>query len=178
MGVPATRGGLKSRERVNGRRRGPAGAPALPVGNRRNTRSNRARLTLPGLSDKLPASNVPVGTESPMKVICDRGALLNAVNLISGVVAARTPRPQLQCVKLTAKKNGKASELTMSAADAEISLKLRTAQVDVQDAGEALIPADKLRGIVAAEEGDATLTIEAEQDAIHIRGTDAHFKVF
>ena len=113
-----------------------------------------------------------------MKVICDRGALLNAVNLISGVVAARTPRPQLQCVKLTAKKNAKASELTVSATDAEISLKLRTAQVDVQDAGQALIPADKLRGIVAAEEGDATLTIEAEQDAIHIRGTDAHFKVF
>ena len=46
-----------------------------------------------------------------MKVICDRGALLDAVNLISGVVAARTPRPQLQCVKLTARKTGKTSEL-------------------------------------------------------------------
>jgi DNA polymerase-3 subunit beta len=113
-----------------------------------------------------------------MKVICDRGALLDAVNLVSGVVAARTPRPQLQCVKLTAKKTGKASELTMSATDAEISLKLQTAQVDVQEAGEALIPADKLRQIVSAEEGESTLTIEAEQDAIHIRGADAHFKVF
>lgn len=113
-----------------------------------------------------------------MKVICDRGALLDAVNLISGVVAARTPRPQLQCVKLTAKKSGKAGELTMSATDAEISLKLQTSQVDVQTPGEVLIPADKLRGIVAAEEGEATLTIEAEGDAIHIRGGDAHFKVF
>jgi DNA polymerase III subunit beta len=113
-----------------------------------------------------------------MKVICDRGALLDAVNLVSGVVAARTPRPQLQCVLLTAKKTGKASELTMSATDAEISLKLRSAQVDVQEAGEALIPADKLRQIVSAEEGEATLTIEAEQDSIHIRGQDAHFKVF
>ncbi|MEX2219970.1 MAG: DNA polymerase III subunit beta [Phycisphaerales bacterium] len=112
-----------------------------------------------------------------MKVICDRGALLDAVNLISGVVAARTPRPQLQCVKLTAKKSGKAGELTMAATDAEISLRLRTTQVDVQDAGEALIPADKLRQIVAAEEGDATLTIEAEQDAVLIRGGDARFKV-
>jgi DNA polymerase-3 subunit beta len=81
-------------------------------------------------------------------------------------------------VKLTARKSGKTSELTMSATDAEISLKLQTAQVDVQEPGEALIPADKLRQIVSAEEGESTLTIEAEQDAIHIRGGDAHFKVF
>src|ERR1041384_1445793 len=91
-----------------------------------------------------------------MKVICDRGALLDAINLISGVVAARTPRPQLQCVKITAKKSGKASEVTMAATDAEVSLRLVTTQVDVQEAGEILIPADKIRGIVAAEEGEAT----------------------
>jgi DNA polymerase III subunit beta len=113
-----------------------------------------------------------------MKVICDRGALLDAINLISGVVAARTPRPQLQCVKITAKKTGKAGEMTLSATDAEISLKLQTTQVDVQEPGETLIPADKLRAIVSAEEGDATLTLEAEQDACQIRGGDARFKVF
>jgi DNA polymerase III subunit beta len=113
-----------------------------------------------------------------MKVICDRGALLDAINLISGVVAARTPRPQLQCVKIVAKKSGKAGEMTLSATDAEISLRLQTTQVDVQEPGEALIPADKLRGIVQAEEGEATLTLESEQDACHIRGGDARFKVF
>jgi DNA polymerase-3 subunit beta len=112
-----------------------------------------------------------------MKVICDRGALLDAINLISGVVAARTPRPQLQCVKITAKKTGKASEMTLAATDAEVSLRLVTTQVDVQEPGEILIPADKLRGIVAAEEGDATLTIEGDGDACHVRGSDAHFKV-
>jgi DNA polymerase III subunit beta len=113
-----------------------------------------------------------------MKVICDRGALLDAVNLISGVVAQRTPRPQLQCVKITARKSGKAGEMTLSATDAEISLRLQTSQVDVQEPGEALIPADKLRAIVQAEEGEATLTLESEQDACHIRGEDARFKVF
>ena len=113
-----------------------------------------------------------------MKVIVDRAALLDAINLISGVVAARTPRPQLQCVKITAKKTGKASEMTLAATDAEVSLRLTTTQVDVQEPGEILIPADKIRGIVAAEEGDATLTIESgDGDACHIRGTDAHFKV-
>lgn len=116
-----------------------------------------------------------------MKVIVDRAALLDAINLISGVVAARTPRPQLQCVKITAKKSGKASEMTLAATDAEVSLRLVTNQVDVQEAGEILIPADKIRGIVAAAEGDATLTIEGgaggDGDACHIRGTDAHFKI-
>jgi DNA polymerase-3 subunit beta len=113
-----------------------------------------------------------------MKVICDRAALLDAINLVSGVVAARTPRPQLQCVKLTAKKTGKASELTLSATDAEVSLRLQTAQVDVQDPGEALIPAHDLRGIISAEEGDSTLTIQTEDDACLITGQDAKFKVF
>jgi DNA polymerase III subunit beta len=113
-----------------------------------------------------------------MKVICDRGALLDAVNLVSSVVATRTPRPQLQCVKLTAQKSGKVGEMVLAATDGEISLRLQTAQVDVQEPGEALIPADKLRQIVSAEEGDATLTIETEQDACHIRGQDARFKVY
>jgi DNA polymerase-3 subunit beta len=113
-----------------------------------------------------------------MKVICDRAALLDAINLVSGVVAARTPRPQLQCVKLTAKKTGKASELTLAATDAEVSLRLQTAQVDVQEPGEALIPALDLRGIISAEEGDSTLTIQTEDDACLITGQDAKFKVF
>ncbi|MCC6675742.1 MAG: DNA polymerase III subunit beta [Phycisphaerales bacterium] len=115
-----------------------------------------------------------------MKVICDRGALLDAVNLVSGVVAVRTPRPQLTCVKLTATKPGAggAGELTLSATDAEISLKLTLAQVDVSEPGEALIPADKLRQIISAEENEPTLTLEADDQVCHIRGADAHFKVF
>lgn len=112
-----------------------------------------------------------------MKVVCDRASLLDAVNLVSGVVAARTPRPQLTCVKLTATKSGKVGHLVLSATDAEISIRLDTAQVDVNQPGEALIPADKLRQIVSAEEGEPTLTIELEGDACTIRGRDAFFKV-
>ena len=37
-----------------------------------------------------------------MKVICDRPALLEAVNGIAGVVPTRTPSPGLQCVKIIA----------------------------------------------------------------------------
>jgi DNA polymerase-3 subunit beta len=113
-----------------------------------------------------------------MKVICDRAALLDAINLVSGAVASRTPRVQLTCVKLTASKKGNAGELALAATDAEIALKLSVAQVDVKEPGEALIPADKLRQIVSAEENEPTLTLETDKDTMHIKGADAHFRVF
>ena len=114
-----------------------------------------------------------------MKVVCDRAALLDAVNLVAPVVAVRSPRPQLTCVKLSAVKSGEAGELRLAATDADISISLSTSHVDVQKEGEALIPADKLRQIVQAEDGESTLTITTTgESAAEIRGKDARFKVF
>ena len=115
-----------------------------------------------------------------MKVICDRTALLDAVNLVSSVVATRTPRPQLTCVKLSATKGDSGGEgrLGLAATDAEISIRMTTAHVDVHEDGEVLIPADKLRQIVSAQDNEPTLTIESDGEATHIRGQDAHFKVY
>lgn len=112
-----------------------------------------------------------------MKVVCDRGALLDAINLVSGVVAARTPRPQLTCVKLAAQTTGSAGSLTLSATDTEVSLTLQLESVDVQAPGEALVPADKLAQIVRAEDGEKTLTLEAKGDTTHITGHGAHFQL-
>jgi DNA polymerase-3 subunit beta len=112
-----------------------------------------------------------------MKVVCDRPALLDAVNLVNSVVASRTPRPQLTCVKLSATK-GKESTLTLSATDAEVSLRMSTTHVDVKEAGEALVPAAKLTQIISAQEGDSTITLEADAEVCHVRGADAKFKVF
>jgi DNA polymerase-3 subunit beta len=119
-----------------------------------------------------------------MKVICDRGALLDAVNLVAAVVPARTPTPALSCVKLVARKTGGgggAGELILSGTDAETSLSITVIHVDVQTAGQCAVPADKLRAIVSAEDGDPTLTIETEggaNDQVHIKGANAHFRVF
>jgi DNA polymerase-3 subunit beta len=113
-----------------------------------------------------------------MKVICDRGALLDAVNHVASVVPQRTPTPALSCVKLVARKVGSAGELTLSGTDAETSLHLTMTAVDVQKPGEVAVPADKLRAIVSAEDGEPTLTLETEGDQCHIRGTNAHFRVF
>jgi DNA polymerase III subunit beta len=108
-----------------------------------------------------------------MKVICDRAALVNAVNLSNAVVVSRTPSPVLQCIKMTAKDG----MLSLASTDLEVGLRLNVDQVDVQEEGEALTPADKLSQIVRASD-DPTLTIETEDSAVHIRGADSHFKMY
>jgi len=108
-----------------------------------------------------------------MKAICNRGALLDALNLTGNVVAARTPKPVLQCLKLTVEDNA----LTVTATDLEVAIRYRDEQVQIEQPGETLVPADKLRDIVR-ECIDDTLAIEITGDTAHIRGQDSHFKIF
>jgi DNA polymerase-3 subunit beta len=108
-----------------------------------------------------------------MKVICNRGALLEALTVAGNVVAARTPKPVLLCVKLTASED----RLTIAATDLEVAIRYSDNQVQIEQAGEALVPADKLRDIVR-ESVDDTLSIEVTGDTAHIKGQDAHFKIF
>lgn len=115
-----------------------------------------------------------------MKVICDRAALLSALNLVAGVVPSRSPKPQLTCIRFTARKGekGAPAQITLSATDAEISVRLARTQVDVQEGGEVLFPADRMRAIVSAEDSEPTLTLESDQDICHIKGRDARFKIY
>lgn len=108
-----------------------------------------------------------------MKVICNRGALLEALMVCGNVVAARTPKPVLQCVKLDAAED----RLTVSATDLEVAIRYSDSQVQIEQSGEALVPADKLRDIVR-ESVDDTLSIEVANDNANIRGQDSHFKIF
>ena len=108
-----------------------------------------------------------------MKVICNRGALLEALTVAGNVVAARTPKPVLQCVKLTAADD----RLTIAATDLEVAIRYSDSQVQIEQAGETLVPADKLRDIVR-ESVDDTLSIEVTGDNANIRGQDSHFKIF
>ena len=108
-----------------------------------------------------------------MKVICNRGALLEALTVAGNVVAARTPKPILQCVKLSAQDNA----LTLSATDLEVAIRYTDNQVQIEEVGEVLVPADKFRDIVR-ESVDDTLSIEITGDTANIRGQDSHFKIF
>ncbi|MFK7885195.1 MAG: DNA polymerase III subunit beta [Phycisphaerales bacterium] len=112
-----------------------------------------------------------------MKAICERAALLEGVNLVSGVVAARSPRQQLTCIKLDASNADSGPELALSGTDADLSLTVRLGRVEVTEPGAALIPADKLRQIISAEDNEPTLSVEADGETSHIKGADAHFQL-
>src|SRR5437764_8647656 len=103
-----------------------------------------------------------------MKVICNRGALLEALMVAGNVVASRTPKPILQCVKLSAADD----RLTISATDLEVAIRYSDNQVQIEQAGEILLPADKLRDIVR-ESVDDTLSIAVEGEQGVIKGNDS-----
>jgi DNA polymerase-3 subunit beta len=108
-----------------------------------------------------------------MKVICNRAALLEAISIVSTVVPSRSPKPVLSCVKLAAADD----KLTISGTDLEVSVTFTDAQVQIDTAGETLVPADKLRDIVR-ESTDDTLSLSVEGTEMNVRGADSHFKIF
>ncbi|HVP13039.1 MAG TPA: DNA polymerase III subunit beta [Phycisphaerae bacterium] len=107
-----------------------------------------------------------------MKCNCDRATLSEALSATSSVIASRTPKPILQCVRLTAEQDA----LVLTAYDQEVGLRYRVQQVEVTKPGETLVPGDRLLAIVR-ESQDETLAFEAEADLLHIRGRDSHFQV-
>ena len=120
----------------------------------------------------LPVETTMPSTATAMKIVCDRTALADAVSLVSGVVAARSPSPVLQCLRLTAGDG----QLRLSATDLEIGVAQTIDEVDVQQEGEVLVPADKLSQIVKASD-DPTLTLEADGDRLRIRGLGSNWSL-
>ncbi len=109
-----------------------------------------------------------------MKVIAQTGALQEALALVGGIVATRTPKPVLQCVKLVAADN----VLTLMATDLEVACRYQITAVEIAEPGEALVPADRLNGIVRESSDEDSLTIETEKQTVHVRGTGSHFTIF
>ncbi|MEM6393964.1 MAG: DNA polymerase III subunit beta [Planctomycetota bacterium] len=108
-----------------------------------------------------------------MKAICDRGALAESLQLVGGVIVARTPKPVLTCVRVEAGESG----LTLSGTDLEVSITLSSPRAEVQEPGVALIPADKLQQIVR-NSIDPTITLSTDQQTTVITGQDSKFTVY
>ena len=113
-----------------------------------------------------------------MKVIAQTSALQEALGLAGSIVATRTPKPVLQCVKMIASKEGETSALTLLATDLEAGLRYQIAAVQVEEEGEALVPAERLNGIVRESAEDEALVLETEKEACHVRGSGSHFKIY
>jgi DNA polymerase-3 subunit beta len=108
-----------------------------------------------------------------MKIICNRGALLEALNVTGNAVAAKSPKPVLQCIKVGAEKD----QLSLFSNDGEVAIRYTTSQVQVEKPGTALIPSEKFREIVR-ETLDDTVSIELSGEQAVIRGNDSQFKVY
>ncbi len=109
-----------------------------------------------------------------MKVIAQTAALQDALALASSIVATRTPKPVLQCIKLVATKDA----LTLLATDLEVGCRFEITAVQVEQEGEALVPSDRLRGIVHESADEDALTIETDNETCLIRGVGSKFKIF
>lgn len=108
-----------------------------------------------------------------MKINFNRSAFVDALNLITSVVPARTPKPILRCVHIAASEK----DIRIGATDLEVGIKYLISEVQVEQEGEAVIPADRLAAIVR-ESSDDVLMMETNEGNCEIKGSDSHFSIF
>jgi len=107
-----------------------------------------------------------------MKIVCDRATLTRGVQVASGVVAQKSPKPALGCIKLEARKE----RMTLLATDLEVGIRVELDKMEVQQTGDGLVPADRLHGILRELEAD-TITITSTEHETEIVAPGARFKV-
>lgn len=108
-----------------------------------------------------------------MKVKFNRSALQEALTLVTGIIPARTPKPILQCLRITTQD----AAVKIAATDLEIGITCLVSQVEITEPGEIVIPADKLFSIVR-ESFDEVVAVEATESAVNILGSDSHFTIY
>ncbi len=108
-----------------------------------------------------------------MKVKFNKAAMQEALGLVSSIVPTRTPKPILQCLRMSAK----GDTITLSATDAEVGISFCVRQVEIDSEGDIVIPAEKIASIVR-ESLDEVIELEASESAVHIRGADSHFTIY
>ena len=108
-----------------------------------------------------------------MKVQINRQELAEALAAIGNVAPTRTPKPILKCVLIDAG----ADHCLLAATDLEIGIRFTVAQVEVEDQGRVVLPADKL-GEIVRESGDEVIRVESEETVCHVRGEGAHFEIY
>lgn len=115
-----------------------------------------------------------------MKVKFNRAALAEALATVGTVIPARTAKPILQGLKIEAQKD----KAYLSATDFETGITWLITQVQVEEKGEVVIPAERFAAIVR-ESVDEVLEMKTADSprgeaggACHVRGSDSHFTIF
>lgn len=108
-----------------------------------------------------------------MRVSFNRTALTDALSILTSVVPSRTPKPILRCVQIIADKKS----VRISATDLEVGINYSVSEVQVEEAGEIVVPADRLTAIVR-ESTDEVLLLQAADGSCKIEGADSHFTIY
>ena len=108
-----------------------------------------------------------------MKLNFNRSALSEALGLLTLVTPSRTPQPILRCVRITAD----AKSVRLCATDLEVGINYLVREVEIEQPGEVVVPADHLAGVVR-ESVDEVLSLEAEEGICKITGADSHFTIY
>lgn len=108
-----------------------------------------------------------------MKANFNRSALAEALSLVTSIVPSRTPKPILRCVQITADKK----DVRICATDLEVGINYLISGVQVEEPGEAIVPADRLLAIVR-ESIDEVLVLESSEGTCEIKGADSHFTIY
>lgn len=108
-----------------------------------------------------------------MKVILPRQDFQEALQAVATLTAGRTTKPILACVRLVAD----GEELELSATDGEAALRLKIPALAVKEKGEAVVPVDRLFGIIR-ELQDVEIALETAEPHCTIRGEGRNFRIF
>ncbi|MBN1126285.1 MAG: DNA polymerase III subunit beta [Sedimentisphaerales bacterium] len=108
-----------------------------------------------------------------MKVKFNRAAFQEALNLVTSIIPARTPKEILRCLRITAERDA----VRLCATDLEVGINYRVTQVDVEAEGDFVVPADKIASIIR-ESIDEVVVMEAAEATVHIKGADSHFTIY
>lgn len=108
-----------------------------------------------------------------MKAILPRQELLEALQACSTLTSGRTTKPVLSHVKLDVRKDA----LELSATDGEAALRMGVTVLKVEKPGVAVVPADRLLGIVR-EMSDVEIAIEAGERDFVISEQSSKFRIY
>jgi DNA polymerase-3 subunit beta len=105
-----------------------------------------------------------------MKILCDRTQLQEAFAIVGSVVPAKTTKPILQNVQLTADDDG----VTVFATDLEMAAKTRIDSVKVDTSGQILVPARETAALLR-ELADATVTLSSKDRRVNLESGGGSF---
>jgi DNA polymerase-3 subunit beta len=89
------------------------------------------------------------------------------------VVPSRTPKPILRCVRLTAAEK----DVQICGTDLEVAITCVLSEVQVEEPGQVVVPADRLAAIVR-ESSDEVLGVAATEGMCEVTGADSHFTIY